>query len=70
MASTTAPLTVEQFLALPSPEGSRRELVAGEVVDLGSANWIHEDIKGEFILQLAWYLREHRIGRLYSETMY
>ena len=34
MSTAVAPLTVEQFLALPEEEGVRRELIEGEVVTM------------------------------------
>ena len=37
MATTTALLTIEQFLQLPEEETQRCELVEGEIVPMGNA---------------------------------
>ena len=46
MAAGTATLTVEQFLALPEEQQFRKELLGGEVVEMGNAKAIHEIMKG------------------------
>jgi len=55
MAASVAPLTVEQFLALPEELTLRKELIDGEMVDMGSANWDHEIVKGLITARLGAY---------------
>jgi Uma2 family endonuclease len=48
MATTTAPLTIKQFLQLPEEETQRCELVEGAIVPMGIAGRQHEWVKGNF----------------------
>jgi Uma2 family endonuclease len=70
MATITAPLTVEQFLELPEEQTWRCELVEGEIVPMSNAGSGHELVKSNFIDHLGAYNRQHRIGKVFSETMY
>jgi len=70
MLTTTDLLTVEEFLSLPEEEGVRRELLEGEIIEMSFAGGIHEIVKGNFLLHLAWYLRDHPVGMIFSETCY
>jgi Uma2 family endonuclease len=76
MATTTAPLTVEQFLQLPEEQTLRCELVNGEIVSMdmdnvgSNAGRQHEWVKGNFIRHLVAYSLQHGIGQILSETMY
>ena len=42
MGTTTALVTVQEFLALPEMEGQRMELIGGEVVTMPPAGDPHE----------------------------
>ena len=70
MATTTAPLTVEQFLQLPEEQTFRCELVEGEIVPMGNANRQHEWVKANVNRHLVVYSVQHCIGQVLSETMY
>ncbi len=70
MSTTTAPITVEQFLALPEDDSVRRELIGGEVITMARAGQQHEIVKSNFIHELAGFLKHNSIGRLMSETSY
>jgi Uma2 family endonuclease len=70
MATVTAPLTVEQFLQLPEEQTLRCELVEGEIIGMSHAGSGHELVKSNIIDYLCAYNRQHRIGRVFSETMY
>jgi Uma2 family endonuclease len=70
MATLTAPLTIEQFLKLPEERTWRCELVEGEIVPMGNAGRGHELVKANFIEHLVTYNQQHRIGKVFSETMY
>jgi Uma2 family endonuclease len=70
MATTTAPLTVEQFLQLPEEQTLRCELVEGEIVPMSNAGRGHEWVKANINRHLVAYSLEHRIGQILSETMY
>src|ERR1700704_5027709 len=70
MATTTTALTVEDFLKLPEPEGQRTELIEGEVVAMGGGRYAHEIVKANVIeILVGWSIR-HRIGKVFSETMF
>jgi Uma2 family endonuclease len=70
MATTTAPLTIEQFLQLPEEQTFRCELVEGEIVPMGNAGRQHEWVKANINRHLVAYSLQHRIGQVLSETMY
>ena len=68
--TTTALLTVEQFLDLPQEETERTELVEGEIVQMGNAAYLHERVKTNANKILVRYILENPIGEVFSETMY
>jgi Uma2 family endonuclease len=68
--TTTALLTVEQFLDLPHEETERTELVEGEIVQMGNAVRLHELVKSNAHAILGRYIFENPIGKVFSETMY
>jgi Uma2 family endonuclease len=70
MGATTTALTVEDFLKLPEPEGQRIELIEGEVVAMGYGGYPHEIVKANLIQVLAVWSARHRIGKVFSETMF
>ena len=71
MAATTAtPLTVEQFLELPEPEGQRFELIRGEVVAMGRGGYAHEKVKANFGRILNAWLAHNPSGEVFTETMF
>ncbi len=69
MATATAGLTVKEFLA-QVPEDQRVELIHGEIVPMGNAKFRHEHVKSNGNEIFVLYLAQHRIGRVYNETMY
>src|SRR5712692_1780974 len=74
MRTAVAPLTVEQFLALPEEEGVRRELINGEVITeeitMAWAGQPHEIVKSNFVQELGAFFKQRPIGRAMSETPY
>jgi Uma2 family endonuclease len=68
MSTAVAPMTVEQFLALPEEEGVRRELIEGEVITMAWVGQPHEIVKSNFIQELAGYFGGNAVGRVMSET--
>lgn len=70
MSTIAAPLTVEQFLALPEDERVRQELLGGEIVTMGRGGQPHEITKGNFNRWLWVYLDRNPIGFVLSETSY
>jgi Uma2 family endonuclease len=68
MSTTTAPLTVEEFLALPESSDQRRELIGGELVAMSFGKRRHEMVKSNVCqLLVAWLLQNHA-GRVFFET--
>ena len=70
MPATTAVMTVEQFLALPEEATFRRELIRGEMVEMGNARSIHETIKGLIAEALAVYASQNKHFFCVSESMF
>jgi Uma2 family endonuclease len=70
MAVGAAVVTVEQFLALPEEQQFRRELIQGEIVEMGNAKARHEIIKSRVNLALAEYILQHRELALLPESMF
>lgn len=61
-------LTAEEFFALPPPaDGTRLELVRGEVVVMSRPTWEHGEIAGNVYLLIKLFLREHPVGRVSVE---
>ena len=70
MSTAAALLTVEDFLRLPEKEGVKQELCEGVLVEMGGAALGHEIVKSNFIALLSVFLRDHRVARVFSETMF
>ncbi|HZO54229.1 MAG TPA: Uma2 family endonuclease [Bryobacteraceae bacterium] len=70
MAAGTATLTVEQFLALPEEQQFRKELLGGEVVEMGNAKAIHEIMKGLICEALTIFAATNRAYFVLSESMF
>jgi Uma2 family endonuclease len=70
MSTTTAPLTVDEFLSLPNIEEQRVELIDGEVVEMPSGGPAHETVKSNLNeILVAWRLRR-QAGKVYVESAY
>jgi len=70
MGTTTTLVTVQEFLALPEPEGQRIELIGGEVVSMGRGGAGHEWVKANLIELLGAWTRQNRSLKLLSETTF
>ena len=70
MGTTTTLVTVQEFLALPEPEGERIELIGGEVVRMGRGGAAHEWVKANLIQLLADWARQDRSFKVLSETTF
>jgi Uma2 family endonuclease len=70
MSTTTAPMTIEEFLKLPEVEGEKMELINGEVVSMAYAGFLHETVKSNLNEILVVWLSQHRIGKVFVETTY
>ena len=70
MAAHTA-LTPDDLITLPAPEGIQHyELNEGELVPVGNAGFEHEMVKSIILEILIAYVREHRVGRVFAESMF
>src|SRR6185437_14000289 len=69
MATTaTKLLTAEEFERLPDPgDGSRQELVRGEVITMPGPNWQHGEIAANIAFAIKLFLRKKKIGRVTVE---
>jgi len=70
MSTTTAPMTVDEFLKLPQVEGEKMELIHGEVVSMAYAAFVHERVKSNLIKILSAWLSQHEFGQVFAETTY
>ncbi len=61
-------LTAEEFFQLPMPkDGSKQELVHGEVIVMTRPGFEHGEIQINIGSLIKEFLRKHRIGRVVSE---
>lgn len=62
-------LTAEEFACLPCPaDGSRQELVRGEVLTMPPPGFLHGLVQLNVAAILRAYVREHRLGRVTVEA--
>ena len=64
MGATTTLVTVQEFLALPEPEGQRIELIGGEVVSMSFGHIPHEVVKKNLNKILVVWLAQNPIGEV------
>ncbi len=69
-AIATKHYTVEEWMDLPEDQTRRTELVDGEIILMGNANFRHEKLKSVWMERLFAHLLANPNGRVYSETMY
>lgn len=61
-------VTAEEYLAMPEPtDGSRLELVRGEVVVMPRPTWEHGEVAGNVYMLVKLFLKQHPIGRVTVE---
>ncbi len=65
MPTATGLLTAEDFAAL-STKGMRLELVRGEIRAMAPTFGDHGDTAGALHSMLGYYIRQHRLGRIYA----
>lgn len=70
MPATAAALTVEKFLALPEEQQFRRELIHGEIVEMGNAKGKHEVLKTRIQRALGRYCDQNPRFEVLSESMF
>jgi Uma2 family endonuclease len=62
-------LTAEEFARLPNPpDGSKQELVKGQVVTMPSPGFRHGGVQGNVYFALRLYTQTHPIGRVRVES--
>lgn len=65
----TKPVTADEYLRIPDPtDGTRLELVRGEVVSMPRPTWEHGEIQINVGSLIKDYLRKNPIGRVASES--
>jgi Uma2 family endonuclease len=70
MATTSALLTVDEFLKLPDIEEQRVELIHGEVIEMAGSGLVHELVKANLNRILTVWLDRHAGGLVFVETSY
>jgi len=64
----TMPVTAEEYKLLPDPtDGTRLELVAGEVLAMPRPTWEHGEIAGNIFMTIKVFLKQKPIGRVTVE---
>ena len=64
-------MTVDEFAALPDDDGVKRELIDGHVFEMASGGPVHETVKGNVIIELAFWIKSQSLkARLQGETRY
>ncbi|HEX8453929.1 MAG TPA: Uma2 family endonuclease [Longimicrobium sp.] len=61
MATQLQAITADEFLALPD-DGTRRELVEGEIRDMAPAGIEHSVVAANFATELNHYVRKNKLG--------
>ncbi|MCK9520846.1 MAG: Uma2 family endonuclease [Dehalococcoidia bacterium] len=62
-------ITADEFDLLPEPgDGSRLELVDGEVVQMMTVTWEHGELQAEIASRLREFVRAHKLGGVTVET--
>jgi Uma2 family endonuclease len=61
-------MTAEEFRLLPEPtDGTRLELIRGEVVPMSRPTWEHGEVAGNVHMAIKLFLRQNPIGRVSVE---
>jgi Uma2 family endonuclease len=68
--ATETDLTPDDLITLPAAEGVEYELSEGELIKVGRAGFEHEMVKSIILEILVAYVREHRVGRIFAESMF
>jgi Uma2 family endonuclease len=61
--STTALITANDLLALPTGMGKRYELITGELREMSPSGWRHGEVVDNVQALLSSYIRTHKLGR-------
>ena len=69
MATTPAPLTLEEFERLPD-DGNKHELSEGELIIMPPAKFLHTLVAAAILDILRAYLRQHPIAGVFAEAGY
>ncbi|MBX9580759.1 MAG: Uma2 family endonuclease [Gemmataceae bacterium] len=65
----TRKLTAEEYFDLPDPpDGSKQELVRGEVVTMPNPGWEHGEVQVNVATAIKLFLKQHPIGRVAVES--
>ena len=65
----TKPLTAEEFYELPEPtDGTKLELVKGEVIAMPGPGLEHGEIQGNVYFQIKVFLKTKKIGRVFVDS--
>jgi len=65
-----SPLTIDDFEKLPDELAYYHELVDGELVDVSGNTPNHNGLRDLLIALLLFYVKEHKLGRVFSEQEY
>ena len=69
MSTATKLLTAEEFSKLPNPiDGSKQELVRGEVVTMPPPSFLHGIVQVNIATLLKVFAKQHKLGRVTVES--
>ena len=62
-------MTAEEFFDLPDPpDGSKLELIRGEVTTVAQPGLEHGEVQVNVAALIKWFLKQHPIGRVFVES--
>ena len=64
--STTALVTADELLAMPTGMGKRYELVAGELRVMSPSGWRHGNVISNLHAKLALFVQQHDLGIMFG----
>ena len=63
------PITADEFFRMPEPvDGSKQELVQGEIVTMPPTGYRHGDVQGLIYLKLKLFLMNNPVGNVIVES--
>jgi Uma2 family endonuclease len=67
--ATSQLLTAEEYFQIPdAPDGSKQELVRGQVVTMSNPGWRHGEVQGNVYFAIKLFLKTNLIGRVAVES--
>jgi Uma2 family endonuclease len=65
MTTDTKPMTADELLRMPE-DGSRYELIRGELTKMAPSGQRHGDLAARALISLGQHVSKHRLGKVYA----